>query len=90
MAKYTVLRGKVSIGDKKFVIGDVFEITVKEAERFPQSMIARVAEPPKSAPKKEDPAPTPAHAPVKVPEPEPEPVPDVADEPAEKKIRVTI
>lgn len=88
MAKYTVLRGKVSIGDKKFVTGDVFEITVKEAERFPQSMIARVAETPKSAPKKEEPAPTPE--PVEVPDPEPDPVPEIADEPAEKKIRVTI
>lgn len=89
MAKYTVLRGKVSIGDKKFVKGDTIEITVKDAEKFPQSMIQRVLEPSKPAPKKEDPVPkkeTPA--PVTVPEPEPEP--KVADEPKAEKIRVTI
>lgn len=88
MAKYTVLRGKVSIGDKRYVKGDVLDITVKEAEKFPQSMIRRVNEPSKPAPKKAAPEPIPE--PVEVPDPEPEPEPEVVEEPIAEKIRVTI
>lgn len=46
MAKYIVLRGKVSIGSKRYVKGDVFEIRVKDAEKFPRSMIRRVEDTP--------------------------------------------
>lgn len=80
MVKFIVLRGKVSKGGKTYRKGDTFDMAVKDAELLPRSMIRRVTEPSAPAPKKEV-----------IPEQEPpEPEPEVADKPAEEKIRVTI
>lgn len=79
MAKYTVLRGKVTKDSKNYPVGSVIDITVKEAGRFPKSMLKRVTEPPTPTEKEDVPKPV-----EEVTEPEPAPAKK------EERIRVTI